>query len=159
MKLLTIYLSISMIQSIELYVEDWMTKIKHCKSYKTRLQKAKSYIPTLVRYSEYYDIDPWLSAIMVTRESGWKSYATGRKGEQGLLQLMPKFFKNYNLHNPIDQIHAGIKHLKKSKEICGNIPEKMLTYYKCNRCMPIDRKMKERSIYYTFIKRKYGKKD
>lgn len=147
--LLTILLLTSTVeQQLEDYVTEWMSTIRFCYSYDQRLEDAKSYIPIVVKYSEQYDVDPFLIAIVISEESSWRMRAVGKSNDTGLMQVIPRYFEQFDLTTADGQIHAGVSHLRKSLDQCGGNVEQALTYYKCNRCTPVHRKMRGRARRY-----------
>lgn len=72
--------------------------------------------------------DPWrcpaLLAAVSYRESAWYSWATGKLGEVGLFQIMPRIGRTYGysrreLRDPWNNTDAGIRHLVKAAEVCS----------------------------------------
>ena len=65
--------------------------------------------------SQKHDMDWKLVAAVVRAESNFNPRAVSRKGAQGLMQLMPDTARRYSVsdpYDPIQNIEAGIRHLK-----------------------------------------------
>lgn len=72
--------------------------------------------------SSHYGLDPYRVAAVVEVESAWNASATGRLGEQGLLQLRPEFYSRpgYDLKNPVDNLLLGVPELAIHKKRCAH---------------------------------------
>lgn len=69
-----------------------------------RRQREARVLPLVVRYSRIYKVDPFLVMAIISTESNFHIYARGRKGEYGLMQIMP-----YNLRRGAKKIGIPIQ--------------------------------------------------
>jgi len=105
--------------------------------YEKRKQKAYTYIPIIEKYSDKYNIDPLLIAIIISCESSWKLKVIGKIGEQGLMQVHGIAMKGFNIYNPDGQIHSGVKFLSQSFDRCKSITGAISYYMTGKTCKPI----------------------
>lgn len=66
----------------------------------------------------YPEVDPYLIMAMVEKETGYDPALTGALGEQGLMQIMPKYFSDrmdklrvYDLYDPYSNLLVGIDYV------------------------------------------------
>jgi hypothetical protein len=138
------------------YITDFLSRKiggKKIPLYPKRLAIALNCIPTIIAECGS-DIDPLLIVVLITKESSWRPKIEGKLGEYGLMQVMPRYAKGYHLENPLEQIRAGIDHLRKAIKRCGNIMD-AVNAYGCGRCRPHCKFLKRRWKYYQRMKRKY----
>lgn len=67
-------------------------------------------------FAERYEVEPALIEAVVKAESEYDPKAVSRSGARGLMQLMPETAKTFgvrDLHDPEENLRAGILHLKK----------------------------------------------
>ncbi len=67
------------------------------------------------RLAEQYGMDPLLVRAVIQVESNYDPFAVSSKGAQGLMQLMPgtaRALSVRNSFNPLENIEAGVRHLK-----------------------------------------------
>lgn len=111
-------------------------------------RKALSLIPYIVEYSEQYEIDPLLTSTIIALESSFRPYVTGQIGERGLMQVHWRGAKKgFDMTNPGDQIHAGVKHLRYCFDKCGTL-ERALTAYATGGCNKNFKMLRYRIRYY-----------
>jgi soluble lytic murein transglycosylase-like protein len=79
-----------------------------------------------------YGMDPLLVQAVIEVESNYDPFAVSPKGAQGLMQLMPGTARDLsvrNSFNPLENIEAGVRHLKHLLErFGGNIENAVAAY-------------------------------
>jgi len=118
-----------MTQELQAYISDYL------ELYPNRQKEAMTYIPTIIVECED-KIDPLLIAVMISRESSWDYKAQGKLGEVGLLQIMPRYAKGFDLADPHEQIRAGVRHLKRALTMCHGHIKDALNAMGCGKCGP-----------------------
>ncbi len=100
--------------------------------------RAMQYAPLVVHWAEQRALDPILLAVIVNRESTWRTTAIGSIGELGLMQVKNYMTKHIDQSTPSGQIEAGTLVLKVCMDKCNGITEQALTCYatKTGRCKP-----------------------
>jgi hypothetical protein len=71
--------------------------------------------PHVERIARKHGLNPLLIECIVEVESGFNPYAVSSKGAMGLMQLMPETGEKLNVINfydPIENLEAGVKHLR-----------------------------------------------
>ncbi len=72
---------------------------------------------SIVRWaSDRYGLDPHLVWAVIKVESDFNPDAVSRRGARGLMQLMPATARMHrvgNIHDPNENIRAGVRHLRK----------------------------------------------
>lgn len=129
----------------------------HCRDDKTScVAHAKSYAKTIIRYSEEFRVDPWLSTAVAGHESNFDAYRVGSKGERGIFQLLPyspwgmkslftrnkgyrELCKMQEGHCQEDVAALAIQLIRNSITHCGSVP-KALTMYNTGECSPLNKK-------------------
>ena len=139
------------------YVEAFLHRVRLTRGFDTRREETLKLVPLVVKKSLEYDIDPLLTAVKAYRESSWQPNLTGRRGERGLLQVIPRYFKDHDLSKVEDQLDAGLSHLRKAIDICGGDVIQGLNYYGTAppRCKPILPFAKARYRRYRLAVRRY----
>jgi hypothetical protein len=77
------------------------------------------YDPIIERASGRHGVDARLVKAVIQVESAFQPRARSQKGALGLMQLMPQTARQYkarNLYDPVSNIEAGTRHLKKLLE-------------------------------------------
>lgn len=86
----------------------------------------------LFRICDEHGVPPKLVYAIIRVESQGNPRAVSRKGAMGLMQLMPEMIKLYQLVDPFDpleNINAGVRHLKYLlTEFSGNLPLTLAAY-------------------------------
>lgn len=119
------------------HITDHLEPVNQTKSYLRRLRKALAMIPIILKYCSQYNVDPLRVATIMFYENSWRQKPLGDLGEVGPMQVMPKYFRKvFGLETLDSQIHAGIFHLKTSRDKCGN-GARIFQYYGSNRCGPV----------------------
>jgi hypothetical protein len=84
------------------------------------------------RICDEHGVPPKLVYAIIQVESQGNPRAVSRKGAMGLMQLMPEMIKLYQLVDPFDpleNINAGVRHLKYLlTEFSGNLPLTLAAY-------------------------------
>lgn len=79
-----------------------------------------------------YDVDPALVAAVIEQESRFRTRAVSPKGARGLMQLMPRtgrWMGAKNLHDPEQNVDAGVKYLKYlEKRFNGDLKKTVAAY-------------------------------
>ena len=108
---------------------------------------ACEHLPTVIKYSEAYNVDPVLMVSLIHHESRWNPRAVSQSNACGLTQVLPKYSSGYrnrfgkkltceDLKHPTTSIERGTKVLsfwihRYSK---GNIKIALCGYNKGFRC-------------------------
>jgi hypothetical protein len=128
------------------------------------VQDAKDYARYIVRYSEEYNLDPWLPTAVAAHESNFDAYRVGSKGERTIFQLHPyspwgkssifvqnrKFreqCKTINGHCQGEAVGLAIRLLRNSIDNCKSV-DRALTSYNTGECSPL------RNTYVESVKAK-----
>jgi len=76
----------------------------------------------IIQSAARYRLDPLLIYLVMREESGFNYRAVSRVGARGLMQLMPATARQLgirNIHNPIENVEAGTRYLRRLLEIFG----------------------------------------
>jgi soluble lytic murein transglycosylase-like protein len=79
-------------------------------------ERSRRWDDVIVEHSREHNVRPDLVRAVVQVESGFNPYAVSPKGAQGLMQLMPGTARELgvlNVFNPIENIRAGIRYLRR----------------------------------------------
>lgn len=83
----------------------------------------------------YPEVDPYLIMAMVEKETGYDPALTGALGEQGLMQIMPKYFSDrmnklrvYDLYDPYSNLLVGIDYVNELLNTYGVIEHALMVY-------------------------------
>lgn len=104
--------------------------------------RAREYATIIVEESQAVSppVDPFLVASIIFRESSFREHARGKRGEVGLMQVMPrgvitKVVSKEKLTTVRSNIRVGIGHLNYWQQQCGleNFPV-WLSAYNAGRC-------------------------
>ena len=93
-----------------------------------RRTKYDSLIET---YAAKYGVDATLVRAVIQVESDFNPQCVSHKGARGLMQLMPGTAKQYGvteIHDPEQNIRAGIRHLAYLLELFGDQPRALAAY-------------------------------
>ncbi len=83
------------------------------------------------KYSKQFRVDATLVRAVIQVESDFNPMCVSRKGARGLMQLMPETAKQYgltNVHDPDQNIRAGILHLREMLEMFSDLPRALAAY-------------------------------
>ena len=78
-------------------------------------ESPSTYDRLIRRYSEEHGVEFALVKAIMQAESSFNPYAVSHKGARGLMQMMPETASRYgvrDIYNPVENIRAGVKHLK-----------------------------------------------
>lgn len=140
------------------HITDHLRSVERTRSYPRRLLEAQAMIPIVLKYCSQYNVDPLRVATIMFYENSWRQKPLGDLGEVGPMQVMPKYFKKvFGLETLDSQIHAGIFHLKTSRDKCGDGAQ-IFQYYGSNRCGPVKGFAKFREGKYQQAVEKYRRK-
>jgi len=102
---------------------------------KIHLSSGLACRPELAGYideaARYYNIDCNLVKAVIKAESDFDHLAVSRAGAQGLMQLMPATAKEVQCRDtfdPRDNIHGGVKYLRKLLDIFGDVGLALAAY-------------------------------
>jgi hypothetical protein len=136
-------------EELSSYIEHFMKPICKTRQYKRRFPAALSYIPTIIdlvdadalRHPVSAPLDPLLIAVLIAYESSWDHEVIGKFGERGYMQVHGDIasggFDEDDLDNPVNQLDAGIRHLRRAVEICdGDLRGALTMYGTGKRCRP-----------------------
>jgi soluble lytic murein transglycosylase-like protein len=83
-------------------------------------------------YCQLYGIDVELVKLIIEKESNFNPRAVSTRGAVGLMQLMPETARLLgikNLYDPWENIHGGVKYLKKLSDMFAGDIELVLAAY------------------------------
>lgn len=86
-------------------------------------ESPSTYDRLIRRYSEEHGVEFALVKAIMQAESSFNPYAVSHKGARGLMQMMPETASRYgvrDIYNPVENIRAGVKHLKYLSEMFEN---------------------------------------
>jgi soluble lytic murein transglycosylase-like protein len=95
-------------------------------------EPSSTYDRLIRRYADEYGVEFSLVKAVMTVESAFNPYAVSRKGARGLMQVMPDTAGRYGVHdiyNPVENIRAGVQHLKYLSEQFDNRLSLVLAAY------------------------------
>ncbi len=93
--------------------------------------RASRYDELIERYAKQFRVDPTLVRAVIQVESDFNPMCVSRKGARGLMQLMPDTARKYrvkNVHDPEENIRAGIQHLREMLEMFSDLPRALAAY-------------------------------
>jgi soluble lytic murein transglycosylase-like protein len=85
---------------------------------------AARYDGLIEEYSSLYGVEPELVKAVIEVESNFDYRAVSPRGARGLMQLMPhtaRLYGAYNLHDPRQNIQAGVRHLRDLLDRYGSL--------------------------------------
>jgi len=95
-------------------------------------KKESSFYPIIIKAADKHDVDPALIKAIIKAESRYNPMATSKKGAVGLMQIMPQTAATLgmeDMYNPVHNINAGVKYLKKLLNQFGGDLELTLAAY------------------------------
>lgn len=131
----------------------WKSEAKH--------QRAEDYAQIIVEESQAVqpEVDPFLIVAIAFRESSFRAKVKGKRGEVGLMQIMPRgaltrTITKEDLTDVRANIRVGIGHLHYWQEECGHDDiELWLSAYNAGKCK---KTFYGKSIHKLFCKIKPG---
>jgi soluble lytic murein transglycosylase-like protein len=82
-------------------------------------------------YSDKFDVDATLVRAVIQVESDFDPMCVSHKGARGLMQLMPETARHYGVkqvHDPEQNIRAGVQHLREMLEMFSDLPRALAAY-------------------------------
>jgi soluble lytic murein transglycosylase-like protein len=92
----------------------------------------RRYSPIIDSASKAHGVDVALVHAVITAESGYNPSAVSRAGARGLMQLMPETARRFgvqNIHDPVQNIHGGVKYLRELLTMFNGNKELALAAY------------------------------
>ncbi|MBV9492885.1 MAG: lytic transglycosylase domain-containing protein [Acidobacteria bacterium] len=86
---------------------------------------------TIETYADKYGVDPVLVKAVIQVESDFNPGCVSNKGARGLMQLMPATAKQYGIqkvHDPEENIRAGVQHLAYMLNLFPDLPRALAAY-------------------------------
>ena len=83
------------------------------------------------KYSKQFRVDPTLVRAVIQVESDFDPMCVSKKGARGLMQLMPETARHFGVtkvHDPDQNIRAGILHLRDMLEMFSDLPRALAAY-------------------------------
>src|SRR5712691_2627395 len=83
------------------------------------------------RYARKFRVDATLVRAVIQVESDFAPMCVSRKGARGLMDLMPETARHYGvtkIHDPDQNIRAGIQHLRDMMEMFSDLPRALAAY-------------------------------
>jgi soluble lytic murein transglycosylase-like protein len=97
----------------------------------SRHDRRSKYDPIIERHCDRYGVDPVLVRAVIQVESDFDPRTVSHKGARGLMQLMPGTAKRYgvkDMHDPEQNIQAGVRYLAYLLELFGDKPRALAAY-------------------------------
>jgi soluble lytic murein transglycosylase-like protein len=97
----------------------------------SRHDRRTKYDPLIEKYAARYGVDPVLVRAVIQVESDFNPNCVSHKGARGLMQLMPATAKRYGVtkvHDPEQNIKAGVQYLAYLLELFGDKPRALAGY-------------------------------
>ncbi|MCP4674912.1 MAG: lytic transglycosylase domain-containing protein [Deltaproteobacteria bacterium] len=131
-----------------------LSLVPHWKSDKAHI-RAEEYATIIVEESQAVQppIDPFLIAAIIFKESSFRAKAEGKKGEVGLMQVMPRgtLTRSISKHSKTDvraNIRVGVGHLHYWQERCGaDDMDLWLSAYNAGKCKRTKYAKRVRKVY------------
>jgi hypothetical protein len=136
-------------------ITDWLRSVEKTRAYGQRYYEAIEMIPFILDSCEKYDVDPLRVGVLAREENSWYQRGWGEKGEVGPLQVMPKWFKQFNLQTLEGQIDAGVWWIGEGMKKCKGKGAHAFNWYffgKCGKVPAPDARRRER-LYQKAVKK------
>jgi len=114
----------------KLYITETDSSNPHPDFYISR--KESQFSSIITQAADKHDVDPALVRAIIMAESAYNPMATSKKGAVGLMQIMPQTAATLgmeDMYNPVHNINAGVKYLKKLLNQFGGDLELTLAAY------------------------------
>ena len=131
-----------------------LSLVPHWKS-ETKQERAKEYATIIVEESQAVQppLDPFLVTAIIFKESSFRAKVKGKKGEVGLMQVMPhgaltRAITTEDMSGVRSNIRVGIGHLHYWQTRCGidNV-DRWVSAYNLGRCKRTDYAKRIRRLY------------
>ncbi|HEX9161873.1 MAG TPA: lytic transglycosylase domain-containing protein [Thermoanaerobaculia bacterium] len=93
--------------------------------------RRSHYDAFIEKYAKQYRVDATLVRAVIQVESDFDPMCVSHKGARGLMQLMPETARRYGVtkvHDPEQNIRAGILHLREMLEMFSDLPRALAAY-------------------------------
>ena len=140
------------------HMNEFLDTINKTRQYKRRLAEAKAIVPLILKHCKKYGVDVLQAGVIAQYEGQWEENVLGKLGEVGPMQVMPKYFKQFDLTTLDGKVEAGIYHLRVSMDACGGSVARMYQYYGSNRCGPVKGFARFRAWQFDRAVRKHRKR-
>jgi hypothetical protein len=140
------------------HIDHWLRNVPE-KQREQRSDVAHRMIPHIIEYCEWYGVDPLRIAVLAQEENSWKAKPWGKAKEIGPLQVVPKWFKGFELDTLKGQLHAGIWWLSEGIRKCGE-GAGAYHYYKfavCPKLVPYPGARRRERLYKNAVKKYRGR--
>lgn len=130
------------------YITEFMSPISRSRQYRRRYPAALSYIPVILmlidadarKHPGAAPMDHILVGVTIAYESSWDHEVIGKLGERGYMQIHGLAAGKYDeddLNDPVNQLDAGIRYLRRAMDLCpGDLRGALTMYGTGNRCRP-----------------------
>jgi len=132
--------------ALEVYVESFFHGIMP-----KRMALAKTYVPAVITAADKYNVDEFLIAEIISKESSWRFNALGADGEIGLGQQLPQWNPGVDFTTPGGQIDGIAKRLRFNLNTCGGALA-AINHYKMGKCGPVVGSVRWRYLQYLKTK-------
>jgi hypothetical protein len=142
------------------HIQDWLQPVAKTRAFGQRYAEAVQMIPYILDSCEKYDVDPLRVATLAREENSWYQRGWGDKGEVGPLQVMPKWFTQFNLNTLEGQIEAGVWWIGRGMEKCKGDGARAFHWYAFAKCgnVPSEKARRRQKLYERAVKKYRGKR-
>ena len=140
-------------------IQDWLRPVAKTRAFGQRYAEAVQMIPYILDSCEKYNVDPLRVAILAREENSWYQRGWGDDGEVGPLQVMPKWFKAFNLNTLNGQIDAGVWWIGRGMKECKGDGALSFNWYFKGKCgkVPTEKAQRRENLYQKAVE-KYRRK-
>jgi soluble lytic murein transglycosylase-like protein len=107
------------------------TTFKSLQWWATKHDRRSKYDDIIEKYAKQFRVDATLVRAVIQVESDFNPMCVSNKGARGLMQLMPATAKEFGIkqvHDPEENIKAGIQHLRYMLEMFSDLPRALAAY-------------------------------